>query len=47
MTRYTLRRFGVSMNEAELIAQGLRQRGGRAGRPRQDASRTPAGQHEQ
>jgi CPA2 family monovalent cation:H+ antiporter-2 len=28
MTRYALRRFGVSMTEAELIAQGLRERGG-------------------
>ena len=33
MTRYTLRRFGVSMSEAELIAQGLRVRGGRAQPP--------------
>jgi CPA2 family monovalent cation:H+ antiporter-2 len=30
MTRYTLRRFGVSAIEAEAIAQGLR---GRAGQP--------------
>jgi CPA2 family monovalent cation:H+ antiporter-2 len=29
MTRYTLRRFGVSSYEAEAIAQGLRSRGGR------------------
>jgi CPA2 family monovalent cation:H+ antiporter-2 len=29
MTRYTLRRFGLSTNEAEAIAQGLRSRGGR------------------
>jgi monovalent cation:H+ antiporter-2, CPA2 family len=29
MTRYALRRFGVSSAEAELIAQGLRDRGGR------------------
>jgi len=27
MTRYTLRRFGVSATEAEAIAQGLRRRG--------------------
>jgi hypothetical protein len=33
MTRYALTRFGVSMREAEAIAQGLRGRGGRwAGR---------------
>jgi hypothetical protein len=30
MTRYTLRRFGVSTMEAEAIAEGLR---GRIGRP--------------
>jgi CPA2 family monovalent cation:H+ antiporter-2 len=30
MTRYALTRFGVSMREAEAIAQGLRGRGGRA-----------------
>ncbi len=29
MTRYTLRRFGVSAIEAEAIAEGLRERGGR------------------
>jgi CPA2 family monovalent cation:H+ antiporter-2 len=29
MTRYALRRFGLSTNEAEAIAQGLRSRGGR------------------
>ena len=30
MTRYTLRRFGISTIEAEAIAEGLR---GRSGRP--------------
>ena len=29
MTRYALTRFGVSMHEAEAVAQGLRGRGGR------------------
>jgi hypothetical protein len=29
MTRYTLRRFGISTIEAEAIAEGLRGRGGR------------------
>jgi hypothetical protein len=29
MSRYTLRRFGVSTAEVEAIAQGLRDRGGR------------------
>ena len=29
MTRYTLRRFGVSAIEAEAVAEGLRGRGGR------------------
>ncbi len=29
MTRYTLRRFGVSSIEAEAIAEGLRDRRGR------------------
>jgi CPA2 family monovalent cation:H+ antiporter-2 len=34
MTRYALTRFGVSMREAEAIAQGLRGRGDRAAGPR-------------
>ncbi|MBA2254457.1 MAG: cation:proton antiporter, partial [Chloroflexi bacterium] len=33
MSRYTLRRFGVSSAEDELIAQGLRDRGGRRAPP--------------
>ncbi len=33
MTRYTLTRFGVSMREAEAVAQGLRGRGGRLPTP--------------
>jgi CPA2 family monovalent cation:H+ antiporter-2 len=43
MTRYTLRRFGISMNEAELIAQGLRQRGGRSVQQRDLETPRPPG----
>jgi hypothetical protein len=31
VARYTLRRFGVSANEVEMIAQGLRRRSEGAG----------------
>jgi hypothetical protein len=39
MTRYALTRFGVSMREAEAVAQGLRGRGGRSLAPRSTFTR--------
>jgi len=39
MTRYALTRFGVSMREAEAVAQGLRGRGGRSLPPRSTFTR--------